>query len=252
MAESLLNTEGQDSEESVQGDGRPDWLPEQYWDDGKGEANVKSLVKSLTDFQTQARNRKEQMRQEIEAELAEGLPPSPEGYELDSSAWELPDGMRFDGESDPLMEKVRHWAHENKVPQEAFNKLVGTYVKTIAGSRVDRQAELQKLGEKAEERLRSIENYVTKVLNDDELQVFANMSYTADQVLVLEKLLDARKQGGPQSFDTDGPSVNTLEAELERLMSSPEYYTNVRNPALDNRVNELQKQLFLRKQRRSA
>lgn len=109
-------------------DKRPDWLPEQFWDDAKKEIKHESMAKSWTDF-----------RQKISGGTA--APKTPDEYKL-----ELPEGVTV--ADDKLVGEFRKAAHSAGLSQDAFNKVVNEVVKSgvLDIQPVDTAAELAKLG----------------------------------------------------------------------------------------------------------
>ena len=249
--ESLVEVTSEEpaSEPTSTSGSRPDWLPEKYWDDEKAEANVKSIVDALAGTQTALRNKKEELRKEVEAELKADTPPEPDSYKSDPTEWELPDGKQFQfAENDPLVGGVKQWAHRNGISQKAFNELLGTYAKVSVATQPDRQTEMAALGEKAEDRLKRLGSLAGKALGDEaELAEFAQMTMTARQVAVLEKLIDIGKQSGPQNFEVDGETMMTTEEELHRLMASDAYWK--RDEATLMKAQRLQERLSKFKRR---
>ena len=118
----------------VRVEGRPEGLPDAYWNDETKEIRVGSLVKSLTDTQTELRNNK---------------PEAPETYavELDEEATKLLVG---DGkaEDDPVLKMAMEWAKEKGISQDAFTDLVqrfGGVAKELNGNQPTQTEKVEQL-----------------------------------------------------------------------------------------------------------
>ena len=232
--------------ESAEQNARPDWLPEAYWNDTDGVAEVKKLVGSLSETQTALRNRKEQMREEIVKELEGDKPEGVESYKLDPTQMKMPEGLSVEmTEKDPILAKVKQWAFEQGVKPEAFTKLVDVYVNQIAESIPNKQKEIEALGENAEVRLDALTKMADKALSSkEEWNDFMLMTQTASQVQILEKLLQARPAPGPSDFEEGGVS-NTTKEEIDRLMSTDAYWKG--DTATVSKVQRLQERLSNRR-----
>ncbi len=111
-------------------DKRPDWLPEQFWDDAKKEIKSEAMSKSWADFRTQA------------SAKAGQAPKAPADYKLD-----LPEGLKV-ADDDKLVGEFRKAAHAAGLSNESFNKVITDVMKSgvLDVQPVDTAAELTKLG----------------------------------------------------------------------------------------------------------
>lgn len=234
----------QEQEKSAE-NARPEWLPEAYWNDENGAAEVQKLAKSLAETQTAFRNRKEEMRAELLKEIEGEKPEGVEAYKIDPADLKLPEGMSLEmTEGDPMLAGVKDWAYENGIKPAAFTKLVDKYLNTIAGQMPDKSKEREKLGENAEVRLDALTKIGEKALHSkEEWNDFVMMTQTARQVEVMEKLIDATPKPGPGTFEGEG-IANTAREEIHRLMSMDGYWKG--DEAITNKVLRLQERLSKR------
>lgn len=246
MESSLLDQVPHEDESAKESqDGRPEWLPEKYWDDESSQAKVKDVVHALAETQTALRNRKEELREEVLKELAENVPETPEAYKLDIEEMKLPAGVEAEKlTNDPEITLARQWAHDNKVPQEAFGKLISNMMKLRAETLPDPVKEMAKLGENAVQRVQRLDALATKSLDDEEQAIFRRYLTTAKGVVMVEKLLNEKRRNGPNEFDGTG-HVEDLRARLNRLQSSPGYWSGTRefDPAIAQEAQKIIQQL---------
>ena len=225
--------EGGDSQ-----DGRPEYLAQEFWDEESRSAKVEALASALKNTQTALRNRQDEIRNEILKELNEGLPGSPEEYKIELGD----DSAVIAADDDPLLSAARKWAHENRVSPEALNKLAKDYANIVKSTIPDREAELKRLGDNADTRLRALGNLATARLKSaDEIDAFSNATMTAAGVRMMESLLGNALSNGPMGFEGDQNGYEDLRAQLNELKASDNYWK--RDTATLQRVENIQARL---------
>ena len=212
-----------ESEDTSRDDGKPEFLEPQFWDTETGKVRLEAMAKALSDTQTSLRNKEDDIRAKIENELKEGRPDKPEWYKVGELELKLPDGADFSvPEDDKLVSRFREFAYDAGLTNDQFNKAVQLYAETIVEDIPDTAKEMEALGENAKTRIEALVSRANKVLAEDEFESFKRMAMTAKDVMVLEKLM-LPSQAGPRDFDYTEPTSITLEAELDKIMASPEY-----------------------------
>lgn len=204
---------------------RPDWLPEQFWDQGKGEPKIESLAKSWGDMRTKVAR-------------GEHKPPeTPDGYALPKIEG-IPETVG--GADDPLWGAVRTAAHEAGVTQQQLEKLATPYLKHLADTmkaqgvkpaqtpeqqqaalRAELQAELGKLGPDGATVVREVRDWLagleTRGLISAEEHQALKMSGTASGVRAMAKLRElAGERPIPVTALDDGTAT---EADARRMLT---------------------------------
>lgn len=232
-------------------------MPDKYWDPEKGEVRVKALVDGLTGTQTELRNRKEQLAEEIRREMAGERPKSVDEYQItqDGLGIELPPGIsvRLDG---PELEAAKSWALEAGIAPKTFEGLAKAFVSAQVKNAVSPANELAKLGPNATDRVQRIDGVIGKLLADagkgpDDIVAFRAMVRDAKSVEIFETMLAKLKPAGPTGFDAGGDTLESLASKRDRLMASKEYFDNrFRQDAVVREVETLSKRISELKGRR--
>ena len=130
---------------------RPEYYPEKFWDDDGPD--VEKLAKSYA---------------ELEKKFKSGKHKAPEGDYDTSTFTEL--GIEAD---DPMLNSFSEWAKDNGISQSAFEGMVQQYM-DFSGAETermeyDRNAEIQKLGENAQQKIEMADRLLMKApLSDAE------------------------------------------------------------------------------------
>jgi hypothetical protein len=186
---------------------RPEGFPEKFWTD-KGP-DVDKLLKSYT---------------ELEKQFKSGKHKAPEEYDISA----LVD--RGLDQEDPSMEIFKDWAKENGVSQAAFEELAGKILEATGAQseafEVDRQAEMSKLGERAQDKIAMTERLLMKApLSEDERSAIASGLDNADAINAFLKYHQAiTNEGIPVA-----PAVNTpaiTREDLEAAIADPRWKTD--------------------------
>lgn len=146
----------------------------------------------------------------------EGIPESPEGYELKlNEEIELFDGQKVQlNAEDPALKDFFSWAHKNKINQEAFQEGATLYAKaqaemlkqqyTVTNQQV--QQEIAKLGDNPEARISNLMSSVGKAIGSEE-GAFALLKdvRSVEAFQAVEKLMGALNgQGGGRAPALNG------------------------------------------------
>ena len=196
---------------------RPDYYPEKFWDEDGPD--VEKLAKSYA---------------ELEKQFKAGKHKAPEGdYKIDDLI-----NKGYDPE-DPTAQAYHDWAKEYGISQAAFDDLAGRILE-ISGSNqeameIDRQAEMSKLGEKAQEKIAMAERLLVKApLNEAEREAMAYSLNSADAINAFLKYHSAlTNEGIPVNAAVSTPEMN--RTDLEAAIADPRWKTD---PAWRQRIEE--------------
>lgn len=174
-------------EEGVPGSGpRPEWLPEKY--------------KTAADMAKHT------------SELEKRLGTVPEDYDFSKSRYLDPDYEPFN--------ELKKVAKEKRVPKEVMDKVIESVDKYMDEFSLDTAAELKKLGDNAEERVTTIDNWAKANLSKESYEALSRTVMTADSIKAIEELRGKMMSNNPQipTGNTgnveSGSSVADLQLEL--------------------------------------
>ena len=152
-------------DEGIPGVGdRPTWLPDKY-------KTVADLAKS-------------------NAELERKLGTTPEEYDFSKAKFIDPDYVPF--------QEFNKFAKEKRVPKEVMDKLNDTLNKYVDEFSTDRTEEMKKLGDNAEERVKTLDNWAKANLSKDSYEALTNKMTNAESIKALEELRGKMMSNTPQ------------------------------------------------------
>lgn len=197
---------------------RPEYYPEKFWDDDGPD--VEKLAKSYA---------------ELEKKFKSGKHKAPEGDYDTSTFTEL--GIEAD---DPMLNSFSEWAKDNGISQSAFEGMVQQYM-DFSGAETermeyDRNAEIQKLGENAQQKIEMADRLLMKApLSDAEREAIANNLTTADSINAFLKYHQSiTNEGIPARPQPQMPNIT--REELESHINDPRWQTD---PAWRSRIEKL-------------
>lgn len=211
--ETEQQTEESEKEEWV----RPDYWPEQFWSDEEGP-DVEKLAKSY---------------QELRTKMSQGKHKAPADGKYDMSVFKSA-GV---GDDDDLLQKYVGKARDLGVSQEAFDELAKLYMEEVGAAfenvAVNRDAELKKLGPKANDILKANNQWLTKmsrtVLTQAETDAIVKASTSANFVSALNKL---RQASGEMAIPVDASVVagegQPSKDDLYAMVGDPRYGKDMR------------------------
>lgn len=175
---------------------RPEYYPEKFWDEDGPD--VEKLAKSYA---------------ELEKAFKQGKHKAPEdGYEIQ----DLVDrGLDLE---DPSLEMYQEWAQKYGISQQAFTELASGILELTGEQEeaieYDRKEEMNKLGERAQEKVSYLERHIKRAnLNNAEQQALAAGLNSADTINAMIKFIQGyTNEGIPTS-----PVVATPEMGVEDL-----------------------------------
>ena len=183
---------------------RPDNFPAKFWTDEGPD--VDKLAKSYT---------------ELEKQFKAGKHKAPEEYDISPL---LDQGLDQD---DPTMDIFKDWAKENGVSQAAFEELASKVLQASASEQeayeIDRQQEMGKLGERAQEKIEMAERLLVRApLTNDEREAIAYSLNSADAINAFLKYHSAlTNENIPIQPVVNTPEMS--EADLQAAIADPRY-----------------------------
>ena len=187
---------------------RPDYYPQKFWDEDGPD--VEKLAKSYA---------------ELEKAFKLGKHKAPEdGYNME----DLVDrGLDLE---DPSVQAYQEWAQKYGVSQQAFEELAGNILEMTGDQEqaieYDRQQEMSKLGEKADQKISYLERHITKApLNQAERNALAMSLNNADSINAMVKFI----QGYTNEGIPTEPVVATPEIthdDLRQAIADPRWHSD--------------------------
>ncbi|MBE3637354.1 hypothetical protein [Mangrovicoccus algicola] len=183
---------------------RPEWLLQKY-------NSVEDQAKAYRDLYGRFSKKTEDLRAEIAAERAEGVPEALDGYAY-PEGWEAP-GEDVDG-------ALRAWAHENGIKGEAFQSLINdVWAKTMP----DPDTELKVLGDNAQERIADVNQWVHKNVEKDHFPVVQGIMTSAAGVAFIESLAGRGAAAGFAPKGGDAGAKPITRESLREMQFDPRY-----------------------------
>ena len=184
---------------------RPDYYPAKFWDEDGPD--VEKLAKSYA---------------ELEKQFKSGKHKAPEG---DYDTADLVDaGLDLENETTQLFTE---WAKENGISQAAYEDLVSKVVQIGLAEQqdfqVDRQEEMNKLGERAQEKIQMTERLLMKApLTNDERNALAYSLDSADGINAFLKYHQSlTNEGIPVQAAPTAPAMT--REDLEAAIADPRW-----------------------------
>lgn len=222
--------------------GRPDWLPENFWDGEKGQPNVEALAKSWKDTRASLSKRKEDLLKEIGGEK----PAAPEAYEFKEP--QVPAfvkaGLKDLDAKHPLVQQTMEFAKANGLSQQGFEQAL-TMAFNLAFAHIPNPAaETKKLGERAPDRINRVSAWAKANLSDKAVATLQRFARSADAIEAIEELMVVAGEPAfaPQSSGFDSALT---QSKLDELMKDERYWhPTKRDPAFVTQVTEGFRKLY--------
>jgi hypothetical protein len=227
------------TEESIEVQSRPEWLPEKFWTEN-GEADYQGMAKSYSELEAFVGKKSEDMEAEViaklEKEVAESLPEEPSGYVIP----EMPEGVNAEN---PLMDSWKGYCHNNGLDQEAFNAGIEMFMQNNLNMIPDVDKEMEALGENAKQRTDAVGLWVGKNFEANEAKAIENLVNTADGVKALERMIQMQKVN--IGVNRDATPATKTRKDLEQMMLDPRYSNpNLRDEAYVKEIDEAFAKMF--------
>ncbi len=211
---------------------KPEWLPEKY---NTGEDLAKAYKELESKLGTKEEDIRSKLMEEIQSEAFSDRPETAGDYQLPES---------IDEESSVDNKLLSWWSEhsfENGYSQEEFEKGIAMYAEAIGDSQPDIQAEAQKLGDNAEQRIEAASLFANKFFPEAALPAIERMCESHEGIVALEAIMEAMKDG---SFAGDTQATaGASEKELREMMNDPRYWKD-RDPHFIKQVTEGFQQMY--------
>lgn len=211
---------------------RPEWLPEKY---NTGEDLAKAYKELESKLGTKEEDIRSKLMEEIQSEAFSDRPETAGDYQLPET---------IDQESAVDNKLLSWWSEhsfENGYSQEEFEKGIQMYAEAIGDTQPDIQAEAEKLGDNAEQRIEAASLFANKFFPEAALPAIERMCESHEGIIALEAMMEAMKDG---SFAGDTqPTAGASEKELREMMNDPRYWRE-RDPLFIKQVTEGFQQMY--------
>ena len=192
---------------------RPAYVPEKFWDTTANTVKADDFAKHVNDLSAF----------KAEADVrAQAVPASPDKYEIKlPEGFKPPEGMQFELRTDdPAMIEAQKAAHEMKLDQAGFSRLLGVYAANKLGelqaTTAARDAEMAKLGTTAPQRLDAVETWLKAKVGDKANVLVATLKQypVAATVEALEGIIRAFSSQGGTNFTQSGRDGDDAKGEI--------------------------------------
>lgn len=228
--------DGSPSTRKIEAQVRPDWIPEDAWDDKAG-VNMDALGKTYGDlakFKADTESAAEARAAQIPAEAKDY------GFELPKDL-KLPEGVGVD-EKSGLWSALQDASKEIGLTKDQYTGVAGKFVQAIAAEQTKmasafkaEQAEMFKaLGENGGARVDAVKSQMTAFFGDKIGAQFGSTLFTPDIVKGFEQVFTALRDQGVTSFNGAG------RGDSGRTDGKPEGWDSM--SALDKRTWQLGQQ----------
>ena len=190
---------------------RPDYVPEQFWNDENGP-DLEGLAKSYT---------------ELRAKMSTGKHKAPKDGNYDMSTI----SEKGVPEDDPLLSEFTSFAKENGLSQDQFDSITAMYVNAMqeinGGVEDNIQEEMAKLGPKGEKIVGSLNQWLGKLgtsgtLSPEEVDAITNAATNASYISALSKIRASYgEQPIPDVAIQEGAGMT--KADLDAMVADPRY-----------------------------
>jgi hypothetical protein len=155
-------------------------------------------------------------------ELEKRFGEAPEHYDLGAYA------QHVDVNNRHLKEFMGH-AKEHRLTQEAFQKMIGSFVDYDRSMQVDVSAEIAKLGPDGPKKVQVVDQWAKNTLSPDQYKAMNGLPQTAEMVSILDELRQRMMNASSKTpNDSAGSNFKPLsEAEVRaEIRSNPDKYLN--------------------------
>ena len=199
---------------------RPDYYPEQFWDETEGP-DVEGLAKAYSELRTK---------------MSRGDHKTPESYDISS--------LENVAEDDPILTKFTEWSKENGITQAAFEDLAKSFIEAgyqspeaiEAQEQINAQEEMKKLGPNGQALVNSNLAYFQGlqnkgIINEEHMEEVKILGATAmgQQLMSILRGVSGEKEIPTVSLAGQAPDKDALNAMVAdpRYRDDPVYRANV-------------------------
>ena len=163
---------------------RPEWLPEKF-------NTPEDMATSYTNLESKIGQKEEDIRASINEELEKNFHAN---RPATAGEYELPEVV--DAEQANENELLQWWANEaweNGYSQEQFTKGVEMYAQALQAGMPDLDAEMEALGDGAQDRINAVELWANANFPADAMPALQNLASTAKGIEVMETIMEKLK-----------------------------------------------------------
>ena len=219
---------------------RPEWMPEKFWDNGKGEANIEALATSYSHQEQElsrivrggktAEEWRNEVRADVEKEVTQGQikdrPEKVEDYKFNIPDDALPEGTEWQmNEDDPLLSWWRQTAYDNGFGQDKFDAGIAEYVKMQAANMPNYDAEVAALGSNGSERIEAVNLWAKANLTEDSYKALEGVVTTANGIKMVEEIQSLTKNARVNNgSEAPVPNAPKSKSEIKAMQNDPRYW----------------------------
>ena len=222
---------------------RPEYIPEKFWNQDTGEANVEALSTSYNSLEKKLGQRTDELTKQIRTDIEqERSANTPEKYEVVLP--EIPEDIELDvNEEQPLLQWWSETAKSMGLSQDQFNEGINQFVQNEISGLPDTQEEMVALGDNAKQRIESADLWAKKHLSEEGYNTIAKIASTSNGVKALEEIMALNKDSNMPQTQTAVEAKPSL-ADLRSMMKDPRYWKDgEKDPAYISRVSKLFEQV---------
>lgn len=191
---------------------RPEWLLDKYaTEDRDMNEAVSEQAKAYVELQKQFG----------------GFTGAPEEYDFS-----MPEGI--EGEIDtelPLFGEFTEWAKNTNLSNDKANELFGMFVSYQNSMQeqfaTDFNAEKEKLGEQADQRIGNVAQWASANLDAQDMETLESMTMSADQISLIEKLIGkTRNTSTVKTHEANAVVTGFTEEDFKAAVTSDRYRTD--------------------------
>ena len=191
---------------------RPEWLLDKYSTDGRDQSEaISEQAKAYVELQKQFG----------------GFTGAPEDYEFS-----MPEGM--EGTVDTELEAFQQFAalaKDSNMNQETAQQLFGIFVgyqnQIESQFDTDLNAEKERLGPQADQRIKSIANWAGNNLAGEDMETLESMTTTAAQIETLERIIGkTRNSPIPKTHEVSAAPTGFSQHDFDKAVTSDRFKTD--------------------------
>lgn len=232
------------AEQTQEDTGKPEHIPEKFWDVNNKSVNVEALSTSYNSLEKKLGKRTDDLSQQIRQDIDnQKMKNVPKEYEIKLPE-DLPEDVQIDIDKEqPLMKWWAGKAKEMGFSQDQFNDGISQFINNEIGSLPDVEQEMLDLGDNAKERVESADLWAKKHLSENAYNTISNLASTSQGIKTLEEIMALNKTSVMPSTPTAIEGKPTLD-DLRSMMKDPRYWKDGdKDNAYIQRVTKLFEQI---------
>ena len=127
-------------------------------------------------------------------------------------------------EQNPLTDWWRNHCHELGLPEEVFQSGVNNYTDILMQNQPDLDAEAEKLGENASERIEAVNAWASSQFPPEEFEAIQMIGSSAIGISALERIMDMQKSSMGRSSEVAKPAQELTIDTVKEMMKDKRYF----------------------------